>query len=238
MGNHRKSIFWPLTHPNPNCTLCHRNERDTWPHLLSTCEHPYLKGLRIARHNKAVQLITQTLQANKHTRFLTKANAGHINNRPQETTVPEWLLACTCPRMPCHCQAKLRPDILCMLGAPIHTTLPIAPSSNHTVQFIEFTYCHDRFPEQAITQKHIKYDPLNHAIHNIGWKTNPVITITAGVRGAIHEHSIQKLTDLKIPKPNIKKLMKDIHQNAIKYLTYLVLNKRKLDNKQTPVPPP
>ena len=32
--------------------------------------------------------------------------------------------------------------------------------------------------------------------------------------------------------------MKDIHQNAIKYLTYLVLNKWKLDNKQTHVPPP
>ena len=196
------------------------------------------KGLRIARHNKAVQLITQTLQANKHTRFLTKANAGHLNNRPQETTVPEWLLACTCPQTPCQCQAKLRPDILCMIGAPNHITLPIAPSSNHTVQFIEFTYCHDKFPEQAIAQKQAKYDPLNHAIHNKGWKTNPVIKITAGVRGAIHEHSIQKLKDLKIPKLNIKKLMKDIHQNAIKYLTYLVLNKRKLDNKQTPVPPP
>jgi ribonuclease HI len=238
MGNHRKSIFWPLTHPNPNCTLCNRNERDTWPHLLSICEHPYLKGLRIARHNKAVHLITQTLQANKHTRFFTIVNAGHINNRPQETTVPEWLLACTCPQTPCQCQAKLRPDVLCMIGAPNNITLPVLPSSNHTIQFIEFTYCHDRFPDQAIAQKHAKYDPLNHAIHHKGWKINPVITITAGVRGAIHEHSIQKLTDLKIPKSNIKKLMKDIHQNAIKYLTYLVLNKRKLDNKQTPVPPP
>jgi hypothetical protein len=32
--------------------------------------------------------------------------------------------------------------------------------------------------------------------------------------------------------------MKDIHHDAIKYLTYLVLNKRKLDNKQTPGPRP
>ena len=32
--------------------------------------------------------------------------------------------------------------------------------------------------------------------------------------------------------------MKNIRQNAIKFLTYLVLNKRKLDNKQIPVPPP
>ena len=33
------------------------------PTLLSTCEHPYLKGLRIARHNKAIHLISKKLQA-------------------------------------------------------------------------------------------------------------------------------------------------------------------------------
>ena len=32
--------------------------------------------------------------------------------------------------------------------------------------------------------------------------------------------------------------MNSLHNNAIKYLTYLILNKRKLDNKQIPVPPP
>ena len=106
------------------------------------------------------------------------------------------------------------------------------------MQFIEFTYCHDRFPEQALSHKHTKYDPLINAIGNKGWKMNPLVTITAGVRGAIHEHSIVKLADLEIPKTNIETLMKNIHQNAIKYLTYLVLNKRKPDNKQTTVTPP
>jgi hypothetical protein len=72
-------------------------------------------------------------------------------------------------------------------------------------------------------------------LQNKGWKTNP---LTAGVRGAIHEYSIDQLKQLKIPKNSIKTLMKNIHQIAIKYLTYLVLNKRKLDNKQTPVPHP
>ena len=70
MGNHRKNMFWPLKYQNSNCTLCRTNERDTWPHLLSTCVHPYLKGLRIARHNKATHLISRTLQAHKNTRFL------------------------------------------------------------------------------------------------------------------------------------------------------------------------
>lgn len=238
MGNHRKNIFWPLTHPNPNCTLCPNNDRDTWPHLLSTCENPHIKGLRISRHNKAVHLVAQTLQANKFTRFFTLINAGNFNNKPPESTVPEWLLRCTCTPTTCQCQAKLRPDILCIIGAPNQSQTPIPPSPTHIVQFIEFTYCHDRFPDQALEQKHAKYDPLINTIQNNGWKVNPLITITAGVRGAIHEHSIKKLTNLNIPKSIIKTLMKNIHQNAIKYLTYLVLNKRKLDNKQAPILPP
>ena len=55
---------------------------------------------------------------------------------------------------------------------------------------------------------------------------------------AIHEQSFHKLTNLDLPKNNIKNLMEKMHQNAIKYLTYLVLNKRKLKNKQTPISPP
>ena len=156
MGNHRKNIFWPLKYQNPNCTLCRTNDRDTWPHLLSTCKHPYLKGLRIARHNKATHLVVQTLQANKNTRYFTLTNAGKLTTQPQDQKVPDWLLKCTCTQEPCQCQAKLRPDIMCIIGAPNHTQLPILPSPSHTVQFIEFTYCHDRFPEQARTHKHTK----------------------------------------------------------------------------------
>ena len=181
MGNHRKNIFWPLKFQNPNCTLCHKNDRDTWPHLLSMCKHPYLKGLRIAHHNKAVHLIIQTLQANKYTRYYTLTNACNNNNTRQEQTIPYWLINCTCPQMNRQCQAKLRPDVLCVLGAPNHTSTPLLPSHTHTIQFIKFTYCHDRVLEQALTQKHAKYDPLIHTIWSKGWKSNPLTTITARV---------------------------------------------------------
>jgi hypothetical protein len=40
------------------------------------------------------------------------------------------------------------------------------------------------------------------------------------------------LGNIKIPKNKVKELMKHIHQTAIKYLTYLILNKRELDNNQ------
>ena len=238
MGNHRKNIFWPLKYQNPNCTLCRTNDRATWPHLLSTCEHPYLKGLRIARHNKAVHLTTQTVQANENAGFFTLTNAGKLINQPPDQTVPEWLLKCTCTQEPCQCQAKLSPDIMCIIGAPNQTRTPILPSPNYTIQFIESTYYHDIFLEQARSHKHAKHDPLITTLHNNGWETNPLITITAGVRGAIHENSIEQLINLKIPKTYTKTLMKNIHRNAIKYLIYLVLNKRKLDNKQNHAPLP
>lgn len=69
MGNHRKNFLWPNIYPNPNCTLCTNNAIDTWPHLLSTCSNQHLKGLRIARHNKALHQVAHTLQSNKHTTF-------------------------------------------------------------------------------------------------------------------------------------------------------------------------
>ena len=49
---------------------------------------------------------------------------------------------------------------------------------------------------------------------------------------------LNKLIHMKIPKSIIKTLMKNIHLNAIKYLTYLVLNKRKLESKHNIVTPP
>ena len=84
----------------------------------------------------------------------------------------------------------------------------MSPSSNLPIQLIDkFTYYHDRFPKQALTHKHTKYDPLIYTIQNQGWQTNPLITIPTGVKGAIHEHFINKLANMKIPKANIKTLI-------------------------------
>jgi hypothetical protein len=129
-------------------------------------------------------------------------NACNTNNNNQEQTVPEWLMECTCPQTRCQCHARLRPNILCIIGVPNHTSTPLLPSHTKTIQFIEFTYCHDRFLEHAITQKHTKYDPLINAIQSKGWKMNPLITITSGVRGAIHEQSIKKIR--KPPNPKVQ----------------------------------
>ena len=237
MENHKKNTLLPPTHQNSNYTLCYNNNIDTWPYLLSTCEHPYLKGFKIARHNKVIHLITQTSQANKNTRFYTLTDACYLNNKPLKQTIPNWLLKCTCSQPTCQCQAKLRPDNLCIIGTPNLTKTPISPSPTHIVQFIKFTYCHNRSFNQTVTHKYTKYDPLISTIHNIEWKTNPLITITSWLKMAIYKHSINKLSNSKNFKSNIKTLMKNVHQITIKYLTYLILDKKKTWQQTNTRPP-
>ena len=87
----------------------------------------------------------------------------------QNKQSPIGLLNSHANKMPCNCQAKLRLDILCIIGAPNHAQTLISPSSTYTIQFVEFTYCHDRFLEQSITRKHTKYNPLINTIQNNGW---------------------------------------------------------------------
>lgn len=199
LGNHMKLIFWPITHLNPNCTLYPINAIDTKPHVLSICENQHIEGLRISRHNKAVHLIARTLQANKSTQFFTLIILGTHNNKPPNPTIPEWILNCTYMQPPCQCLAKLRLGIICILGASNQSQPPLTPYPTHTFQFVEFTYCHDKFHVQALEHKHTKYDPLINTIQNHGWTINPLIAITAGVRGAIHKHSMPKLNKLTPP---------------------------------------
>ena len=114
-------------------------------------------------------------------------------------------------------------------------------NNNHTPSYINNpTQWIDMLPWQiprpSSHNKHTKYGPLIHNLQYNGWKPTPLLLLK--VRGAIHEHSIYKLTSLKILKFNIKTLVENIHQDAIKYLTCLALNKRKFDKKQTHVPLP
>jgi hypothetical protein len=76
------------------------------------------------------------------------------------------------------------------------------PTTPIVIQFIEFTYCHDIFPNNAHNEKTAKYNPLIETLRIAGWQVNPLITFTAGVRGAIHKQPIKELEKLKIPKKN------------------------------------
>ena len=109
-------IFWPHTHPNPNCTLRQMNDKDTWPHLLSLYNNKFLKGLTIARHNAVAHQLTDLLKSNLFTRHLTLVNVGNQHGNLQDNTIPPWILSCICNSTRCECLAKLRPNIIYIQG--------------------------------------------------------------------------------------------------------------------------
>jgi hypothetical protein len=88
---------------------------------------------------------------------------------------------------------------------------------NLTIQFIEFTYCNDRFSPETLEAKNNKYKPLIDSIAARGWKVDPLIIITAGARATSHTPSMKSLENkFKIPMPIIKNTFKNINTIAIK----------------------
>jgi hypothetical protein len=147
MGNAQKHIFWKKQYPNENCSLCHIIELDTWEHILLCYVEPHIHKLRINRHNKAIQDIKKNLISNTKSRCFTLMNARKFNGKPQENTIPNWLLPCSCNTQSnrCQCNARIRPNILCIRNLLFNSEPPPGPQYNLTIQFIEFTYCNNRY---------------------------------------------------------------------------------------------
>jgi hypothetical protein len=164
-------------------------------------------------------------------------NAGTFNNNSPENIVPTWLLPCICSTNRCHCNARFRPDILCVKGLSYQSNPPTDIDPNLTIQFIEFTYCNDRFSLEATEAKNHKYKPLLDSIAARGWKIEPLIVITAGARATSHTPSMEILeTHLKLPMASIKHTFKNINTIAIQYAMSILLHKRRIENHQ-PLPP-
>ena len=116
-------------------------------------------------------------------------NARTFNNNPQEKYSPPMAptlhMRTTKMQQRCHCNARLKPDLLCIKGLPYQGTPPSNPTYNLTIQYIEFTYTNDKFSQETINNKIQKYQPLIDNLKHQGWKVDPLIVITAGAQGTI-----------------------------------------------------
>ena len=162
-------------------------------------------------------------------------NAGTFNENPPENTVPSWLLPCTCQQGRCHCNARLKRDLLCIKGHPYQSNPPTIPNNNLKIQFIEFTYCNDRFSLESINRKIEKYQPLIEDIKNKGWMVEPLIVIRARARASTHIPSMKILEFSKIPEKTIRNTFKEINTIAIHHAMSIILHKRKIENNE-PLP--
>ena len=127
-------------------------------HVLLTCKQQHIHSLHVNKHNKAVWKIRKLLISSEKSRCYILMNVGTFNNTPQENTVPNWLLPCTCGTQRCHCNSIFKLDILCIRGLPYQNDPPTDIDPNLTIQFIEFTYCNDRFSLETLEAKNSKYN--------------------------------------------------------------------------------
>ena len=169
MGNARKKQFFGReAYPSITCSICNSLKSNTWLHLLLNCRQIHIHVLRIKRHNKAVWALTKLIVLSKYFRCYIFMNAKTFNDNPPKNMVLPWLLPCTCGLQRCHCNARFKLDIICIKGLTYQANPPTTPENNLKIQFIEFTYCNDRFSPKTITRKTEKYQPLIDHITNRG----------------------------------------------------------------------
>jgi hypothetical protein len=231
MGNARKHLFWKELFPNINCSLCRMTQPDTWLHILLCCTEPHIHKLRINQHNKVVHETRRLLISNTESRCFTLVNAGKFEGQPQENTIPNWLLPCSYNNQTqrCQCNAKLKPDILCIQNHPYNADPPQEPNHTLTAQFIEFTYCNDRYSPEKIQEKTSKYLGLINDIKAKGWNVDPLIILTARAKGSIYKNTISELKHAyTLPKNIIEPMVSQLNIIAIKYARNILLLKRKL----------
>ena len=237
MGNARKQLFFGREiYPSITCSICNSLEPDTWLHVLLNCRQSHIHALRTKRHNKVVWALRKLLVSSNHSRCYIRMIAGTFNGNPPENTVPSWLFPCTCGLQSCHYNARFKPHIICIKGLPYQSNSPTTLENNLKIQFIEFTYCNDRFSSETITRKIEKYQPLIDNITNKGWNVEPLIVITAGARATTHTPSIKILEEkFKIPKETLKQTFIDINTIAIQHTMSIILHKRRFENNE-PLP--
>ena len=154
MGNAKKQLFFGReAYPSVTCSICNSLEPDTWLHVLLNCKQNHIHAFRIKKHNKIVWALRKFIVSCKHFRCYILMNVGTFNDNPPESTVLPCLLPCTCSLQRCHHNARFKPDIICIKGLLYQTNSLTTPVNNLKIQFIEFTYCNDRFSLETITKK-------------------------------------------------------------------------------------
>ena len=146
-----------------------------WLHEFLNYRQSHIHALRIKRHNKAIWALRKLIVSSKHSRCYILVNVGTFNDNLPENMVPPWLLPYICGLQRRHCNARFKPDIICVKELPYKANPPTTSENNLKIQFIEFTYYNDRFSQETITRKTKKYQPLTDNITNRGWNVEPLI---------------------------------------------------------------
>ena len=82
-----------------------------------------------------------------------------------------------------------------IIGHPYNYPPPKNPIPEFTIQFIEFTYCNDKFTAELRESKTTEYQPLINSIIAKGWNVAPLIVLAAGK--SHNPHPLDERTRIK-----------------------------------------
>lgn len=102
---------------------------DTWLHALLICQQQHIHALLTSIHNKVVWEVKILIVSNTNSRYFTLMNTRTHNGLLHDNTIPPRLLPCVYNAQRCHCNARLKPNILCVIGHQYNDPPPITPTS-------------------------------------------------------------------------------------------------------------
>ena len=110
---------------SPLCNLCTYGQNNTCMHLLSGCKNKHRKILQTNWHNKAIHTLATTILAHLSLQYQPQWMQGKTKDKTLENIIPLRLLSCMWYLPPnAKCPASVRPDVLCITGAPPTTEVP------------------------------------------------------------------------------------------------------------------
>ena len=117
--------------PTITCPICKSYKPDTWLHVLLICRQQHVHSLHVKRHNKTLWEIKKLLIYSEKSQCYTLMNANTFSDHPQENTILNWLLPCTCKTQRCHYKSRFRPDILSVKGLRYQNEPPTIIDQTH-----------------------------------------------------------------------------------------------------------
>ena len=184
-------------------------------------------------HNTIVWEIHKFVISNKISRHYTSMNActhNKITSR-KHTTNMVTAVHMRCPKVPL--QRHVQTWHIVHHRSPYNSPRSETPTTEITIQFIEFTYYNDIFIAQTRKRKTTKHQPLINNVVGRGWNVTPLMVLVTGSRATTYISSMKELeTKLKLPTMQMTNTFKQINIIAIQYAHLILVHKRRLENRQ------
>ena len=133
----------------------------------------------------------------------------------RQSTVPEWVVRTT-----------QRPDLVLVEGGRPGGPPPDPPDLDARVRIYDVTYTSERNLEGAAREKMDAYKSLVDRIRQRGWRARPAVPLVLGVRGGVPVATYEALLEAGINKAPARRLMADLHLNAVTWMQRILHAKR------------